>query len=165
MTSVGCRNELTSASQADIAGLQERVNGLTSDLSAANEENSEVHRKIEAERTRFQQEQQANLDTIANLRQIEAQVISIRSAAQGDLNEQIKRYNEAHDKYQSELVAHAEDVKALNAVRSELDALQQALNEAKASSATVQANYGSAEASWNQQKDSLQRELDEQKKR
>ena len=90
---------------------------------------------------------------------------TIRSAAQSDLNEQIKRYSEAHDKYQSELVAHAEDVKALNAVRGQLEELQRALNEAKAGSETVQSNYGSAEASWNKQKESLQKELDEQKKR
>jgi nucleoprotein TPR len=156
---------LSLLAQADIAGLHERVAGLTSDLSAANDENSDIHKQIEAERTRFQQEQQANLDTISNLRQIEAQVTSIRSAAQLDLNEQIKRYSEAHDKYQSELVAHAEDVKALNAVRSQLDEAQKALNEAKATSETVQSNYGSAEASWNKQKESLQKELDEQKKR
>ena len=120
---------------------------------------------MEAQRSQFQQEQQANIDTIANLRQIEAQVATFREAAQKDVQEQVQRYREAYEKYQSELVSHADDIKALNEVRERLNAVQTALDEANRSAEAAQGNLGSAQSSWDVQRAGLQQELDEQKKR
>lgn len=148
-----------------MADLKERITVFTTDLTSASNEVSDLHRKLESQRSVFQQEQQANLDTIASLREIEAQVSSIRSTAQNDINEQIRRYNEANEKYQNELVSHADDVRALNVLRQQLDAAQTALNKASAQMETAQSNLGTSQASWETQKSALQKELDEQKKR
>lgn len=145
--------------------MQERISVFTADLSSTSEENSNLHRQLEEQRSQFQREQQANLDTISNLRQIEAQVDSFKANAKLELDEQVKRAAFAHERYQSELMAHAEDVKILTAIREELAAAQLALNEAQLSAQTSQSNMTAAQESWNGQKETMQKELDEQKKR
>lgn len=138
---------------------------MTDDLTASSDENSQLHRQLQNQKTQFEQEQQANLDTIANLRHFEAQIESVRTASKNDLDAQIRRANEAHDRYQAELVAHAEDVKALSVAREELASVQSALREAVNKAETAQANLSSSEASWNTQREHLQKEIDEQQRR
>lgn len=151
--------------QEEISALQERVQSLTNDLTASSDENSQFHRQLQNQKTQFEQEQQANLDTIANLRHFESQIEAVRTASKNDLDAQIRRANEAHDRYQAEVVAHAEDVKALSAARDQLASVQSALSEATNKAETAQANLSSSEASWKSQRENLQKEVDEQQKR
>lgn len=145
--------------------MQERVQSLTNDLTASSDENSQLHRQLQNQKSQFEQEQQANLDTIANLRHFETQIEAVRVASKNDLDAQLRRANEAHDRYQAEVVAHAEDVKALSAAREELASVQSALREATNKAETAQANLSSSESSWVTQRDALQKEIDEQNKR
>lgn len=150
---------------SEIEALQERVASLTNDLTTAGNDNSELHKQLETQQSQFQQEQQANLDTIANLRQVESQMASIRENARKDLAAQSRRAAEAHEKYQAEVLGHAEDVKTLNALKNELAAERRVLAEVRMLAESAQANLASSEGSWNAQKDVLQRELEEQKRR
>lgn len=138
---------------------------MTNDLTASSDENSQLHRQLQNQKTQFEQEQQANLDTIANLRHFESQIEAIRTASKNDLDAQVRRANEAHDRYQAELVAHAEDVKALSAAREELASVQLSLREAVNKAETAQANLSSSEASWVTQRENLQKEIEEQQRR
>jgi nucleoprotein TPR len=141
------------------------VQSLTNDLTASSDENSQLHRQLQNQKTQFEQEQQANLDTIAKLRHFESQIEAVRTASKKDLDAQIRRANEAHDRYQAEIVAHAEDVKALSVAREELAGLQSHLREATHKAETAQANLSSSEASWVSQRENLQKEINEQRKR
>lgn len=154
-----------SSPQTNIISSQERIDAITADLDAVGRENSDLHGQLESQNLKFRQEQQSNLDTIANLRQIQSEVDSIRKEARSDLESQIKRADDAHEKYQSELVTHADDVKVLSRIREELKIAQAALNDTRAHAETAQANLGLSEASWLHQRQSLQKEIDEQKKR
>jgi nucleoprotein TPR len=151
--------------QEEISALQERVQSLTNDLTASSDENSQLHRQLQTQKIQFEQEQQANLDTISNLRHFESQIEAVRAASKSDLEAQVRRANEAHDRYQAEVVAHAEDVKALSEARQQLASIQAALIEATNRAETAQANLASSESSWSSQRESLQKEIDEQKKR
>lgn len=138
---------------------------MTNDLTASSDENSQLHRQLQNQKTQFEQEQQANLDTIANLRHFETQIEAVRTASKKDLDAQVRRANEAHDRYQAEIVAHAEDVKALSVAREQLAGLQSSLREATHKAETAHANLSSSEASWVSQRENLQKEIDEQQKR
>lgn len=124
-----------------------------------------MHRQLQNQKSQFEQEQQANLDTINNLRHFESEIEAVRAASKSDLEAQLRRANEAHDRYQAEVVAHAEDVQALTAARKELASLQSSLMEAANKAETAQANLASSESSWSTQREALQKEIDEQNKR
>ena len=138
---------------------------MTADLTASGDENSELHKKLESQRVTFEQEQQANIDTIANLKSIETDIANIRASAKADLAEQSRRAAEAHEKYQAEVLGHAEDVKMLTALKAQLDTEQKALQQARSLAENAQQELNASKGSWTEQKDTLQRELDEQKKR
>lgn len=68
---------------------------------------------------------------------------------------------EASDKYERELIAHAESITASNELRRQLQAAQSALRDQQTEAETAKANLVSAQSSWEAQKTILDKELDD----
>jgi nucleoprotein TPR len=86
-------------------------------------------------------------------------------AAQGDLRRQAQLAKEAHEKYERELVAHADDVKRLSEVKEELEAVRATIREHQTATEVAKANLAASEESWSRQKTALEQELADVRKR
>ena len=65
----------------------------------------------------------------------------------------------AEEKYAREILAHAESIKVVDSLKSELNELRASLREKMNQAETAQANLVSSEASWNQQREALNKEI------
>ena len=65
----------------------------------------------------------------------------------------------AEEKYAREILAHAESIKVADSLKSELNELRASLREKTNQAETAQANLVSSEASWNQQREALNKEI------
>ena len=65
----------------------------------------------------------------------------------------------AEEKYAREILAHAESIKVVDSLKSELNELRASLREKTNQAETAQANLVSSEASWNQQREALNKEI------
>lgn len=72
---------------------------------------------------------------------------------------------EASDKYQRELLDHAEDVKRFNVISNELDTIRSTVREHQLAEEVAVANLMASETSWNRQKLALEQEITDSKKR
>ncbi|BGP11538.1 Protein mlp1 [Rhodotorula toruloides] len=150
---------------SEISSLRERLHSLTTDLTASNAQNSELHRQIEAERVAFEKERKTFEDGMAGLRAADEAARQAQLAAQDDMRRQAQAAKDAHDKYERELVAHAEDVKRLTEVKEELERVRGTVREHESAAQVARANLTAAEESWTRQKTVLERELGEVRKR
>ncbi|BGP27784.1 nucleoprotein TPR [Rhodotorula toruloides] len=150
---------------SEIASLRERLHSLMTDLTASNAQNSELHRQIEAERVALEKERKTFEDGMAGLRAADEAARQAQLAAQDDMRRQAQAAKDAHDKYERELVAHAEDVKRLTEVKDELERVRATVREHELAAQVARANLTAAEESWARQKTVLERELAEVRKR
>lgn len=151
--------------QSEINSLRERLHSLTADVTSTSNENSELHRQIEAERVAFEKERKLLEDSMANLRNTDQTAREAQLAAQDDLRRQVQLAKDAHEKYERELVAHAEDVKRLGDVKEELENVRASIGEHQTAAEVAKANLLSSEESWTRQKRSLEQELSDVRKR
>lgn len=104
-------------------------------------------------------------DGMAGLRSAEQSAREAQLAAQDDLRRQAQLAKDAHDKYDRELVAHAEDVKRLSEIKDELERVRATIGEHQTAVEVAKANLLSSEESWSRQKQALEQELEDVKKR
>jgi nucleoprotein TPR len=81
------------------------------------------------------------------------------------MRRQAQLAKDAHEKYERELVAHAEDVKRLSEVKGELENVRAGVREQQSAVEVAKANLKKSEESWARQKSVLESELGEVKKR
>lgn len=151
--------------QSEINSLRERLHSLTTELTSSNAQNSELHRQIEAGRVAFEKERKTFEDGMAGLRAADEAARQAQLAAQDDMRRQAQAAKDAHDKYERELVAHAEDVKRLSEVKDELERVRATVREHESAAQVARANLTASEESWTRQKTVLERELAEVRKR
>ena len=152
-------------SQLEVNNIRERLHSLTTDLTAASTQNSELHRQIEAERTSFEKERKTFEDAMVDLRSADKVAQEAQLAAKDDLRRQAQIAREAHEKYERELVAHADDVKRLTEVKDELEGVRGTIREHQTAAEVARANLTTSEASWSRQKTALEQEISDLKKR
>lgn len=102
---------------------------------------------------------------MAKLRNGDQSAREAQLAAQDDLRRQVMIAKEAHEKYERELVAHAEDVKRLTEIKDELEVVRQSIGEQQTAAEVAKANLLSSEESWTRQKRALEQELADVRKR
>lgn len=98
------------------------------------------------------------------LRVAEQTARDAQASAQSDLSRQAQLAREAHEKYEHELVAHAEDVKQLTVIKKELESVRIVAGEQRTATEVAQANLAASEASWLRQRISLQQEIEDSTK-
>jgi len=65
----------------------------------------------------------------------------------------------AEERYTSEVIAHAESIKAIGTLKDQLSSAQAALRDKVAAAETARANLVTSEGSWKQQKETLSKEV------
>lgn len=151
--------------QAEIVSLRERLHILTTDSTAASTEISDLHRQLEENKTTFEKERKALEDEIANARADDSRAQAAQLAAQLDLRRQAQFARDSHDKYERELLAHAEDVKRLTETKEELKRVRAKTSELTNVAEVATANLAGSEASWGRQKSALEQEISDFRKR
>lgn len=151
--------------QAEISSLRERLHILTTDLTAASTENSELHRQVEEGKTAFEKERKVLEDEIAGVKASDQRAQTAQLAAQLDLRRQAQFARNANDKYERELLAHAEDVKRLTGLKDDLKTVRARTSELATAAEVAQANLLGSESSWARQKTALEQEISDLKKR
>ncbi|GAA5903057.1 hypothetical protein JCM5296_001724 [Sporobolomyces johnsonii] len=149
----------------EITSLRERLHSLTTDLTASNTQNSDLHRQLEAERVAFEKERKTLEDGMSSLRSADQTAREAQLAAQDDMRRQAQLAKDAHEKYERELVAHAEDVKRLSEVKEELERVRATVREHQTREEVARANLAGSEESWARQKTVLEQELADVRKR
>ncbi|SCV74494.1 BQ2448_8135 [Microbotryum intermedium] len=149
----------------EIASLRERLHSLTTDLTDQSRQNSELHAQIEAERVASEKERKVLEDSLAAVRAHEQDARNASFQAQNDVRHQAQRAKEAHEKYERELVAHAEDVKQLSEVKGKLEHARRQTREAQTAHEVAKTNLVASEESWARQKAALDGELADVRKR
>lgn len=151
--------------QSELHGLRERLENIASELTTAQTESSQLRQQLDAQRSEFAQEKKSLEDAIADMNTVEERAKADQEDVRADVRKQAQLAREAHAKYEQELVAHAEDVKALSSIKEQLAQAQNAVREAQTAAETAQANLTGSQASWESQKASIEKEVGDLRKR
>lgn len=138
---------------------------LTTDLTSASTQNSDLHREIESVRTSFEKERKVLEDEMVHLRAADQLAQERQLSAQEDLRRQAQLAKDAHEKYDRELVAHADDVRRLTEIKEELEIIRATVREHQTSAEVAIANLSTSESSWTRQRVALEQEISDLRKR
>lgn len=148
----------------ELATIRQRLEALATELTTAQNEASAARQEADQERTTFAAEKRTLEDAIAELGSVESRAKAEQDDVRAEMRRQAQLTQEAHAKYESELVAHAEDVKALTAAKEALDRSRSEAREAIKARETAQGNLASSQSSWEAQRGVYEREKDEMRK-
>lgn len=84
---------------------------------------------------------------------------SERAGHQQELRQLEERAKAAEERYSREVVAHAELIKSVEDIRTQLSKANATARDNLAASETAQAKLATSETSWRQQKEALDKEL------
>ncbi|KAJ1309970.1 hypothetical protein OPQ81_006728 [Rhizoctonia solani] len=152
---------LITRKDADIAGLEERLRALIDDFTKASTERNQLQRDLEAQRASFEAEKRELEGAIADLSKVDGSAQAAHQSAQEDLRAQAALAQQANEKYERELLAHAEALKQINQLKSTITDLQSEVRKSTASSETATAKLQASEASWARQKETMEKEVSE----
>lgn len=141
--------------------MQEKIHSLSNDLTQANTENSSIHQDFAKQKSQLEEQIRQIEQSTQHIHQGEAEARAAESAARSDLQRQVKVATEAHEKYERELVAHAEDVKALAQLKDEMATIRSTGQQHRQAAETAEANLTASKASWSDQSTALNKELDD----
>jgi nucleoprotein TPR len=94
-----------------------------------------------------------------DLEEIESRVKARDEELRAEVNNQMKLAQDSHDRYKAEVQNHANSLNELKQVKSELETARESILEARTTAQTATAKLTSSEASWLEQKATLQKEL------
>lgn len=151
--------------KADLTGLRERLHSLTTDLTTANTQNSELHRQVETDRTQFEKERKAFEDSLADLRSADESTRATQLASQEDLRRQAQLAKDAQEKYEREVQSHGASMGRLAQIKDELETVRASVRQAQSDADVAKANLTTSEASWSRQKEALEHEISDLRKR
>ncbi|GAA95998.1 hypothetical protein E5Q_02658 [Mixia osmundae IAM 14324] len=146
---------------ATMQTLQDRVHSLASDLTAANNANSELHQQL----TTKQQEWdllRLQLDERVHAADASASAaMQNYAAAQRDAVGHARAAREAHAKYEQELVSHAEAIKESSSLKAALKRERTRASALLLEVENARVNSAASTESWTQQKAALTKEVQE----
>lgn len=149
---------------SDLTNLRERNEALASELTSSQNEATTERQEREKQVEAIRAEKKTLEDALSEVTAVEDRAKITREGMQEEVQRQVRLTQEAHAKYEAELLAHAEDVKALASVKEQLDLVRTAMLEAQKAKETAEGNLAGSTDSWTRQKELLEREKDELKK-
>jgi len=151
--------------QADIQSLQERIRAAEVELATSSERIKELQNQFEEERKAL----------IADKQTLEATIVDMSSSASHAQTDETERMNmmkmfeervvAAEERYQRELISHAEAVKTVDGLKQQLAEAQTLAREKQTAADSAQSMLVTAEISWKSQKEALDKEIAEINKR
>lgn len=141
-------------------------------------ENTILHQQLESQRISFEKDKKLLEETIADLSTVEERAQNVQVSVQNELRKQAELAQVsirlllsflpcvlcfsaqlAHEKYEKELVAHAEAVKTVSQLKHQLADAQAQARDNHTAAETARANQLSSEASWKAQKETIDQEM------
>ncbi|KAL5512816.1 hypothetical protein ACEPAG_3082 [Sanghuangporus baumii] len=145
--------------EAERKALEEKVSSLQDEMTRLNTKNDELQQTLEKERETYAQDKKMLEDTIVDITNSEMSSRTDQTSRENEIREQMERAKVAEEKYSREIVAHAESIKVVDAFKMQLTEVRASLREKITQAETAQANLTSSEASWNQQREVLNKEI------
>ena len=124
-----------------------------------------LRKEFEGEKKAWLNDKRELEDVITNLSTNDRQSEEERTARETEVKRAEERVQSAEDRYSREVQAHAQTLATNGQLKEQLAAVQATVREAKTAAETAKANLASSERSWDQQKQMLQKEVDELKDR
>lgn len=149
---------------SELAALRERTTVIANELASTQKEVGDERQEREKEATTLRAEKKTLEDALAELTAVEDRARQAQQSIHDEVKKQMQLTYEAQGRYEAELLAHAEDVKALTSVKEQLDGLRMQALEAQKARETAEGNLASSQDSWSIQRSILEKEKDEQKR-
>jgi nucleoprotein TPR len=151
--------------QNQIRDLQQRVEDMSDELTSVNQELSEA-RKSELEKLQHLENEKSLLESQLNsLKEDLEKTTAAAQYHQEDLRRQAGIAQEAQQNYERELVKHADAARTLQQLRNEYAELKNEVHSFKTEAETAKASLSFNESSWETQRESYQKELNDVKAR
>ncbi|KAK0844193.1 Protein mlp1 [Friedmanniomyces endolithicus] len=150
---------------ARIKELEQRVEDLTSELATTSTGMSELRSQAD-EATRALEEQRGGFESeLARLKDDAERYAEEKTMLHGDIKAQAEIAQQAQQSYEDELVKHAAAAQGLQAVRREYNELRMEVAGVRAEAEAARGSLERGEESWAEQREGLERELEEAKRR
>ncbi|KIJ29665.1 hypothetical protein M422DRAFT_147805, partial [Sphaerobolus stellatus SS14] len=144
---------------SDIQSLQERVKAAEAELASSSQRMKEIQNQFEEERKALLVDKQTLEATIMDMTS-SATNSQTNEAERADVKKMLEeRAMAAEDRYQRELLAHAEAVKLVETLKQQLAEAQVQVRERQTAADTAQSILATAETSWKSQKEALDKEI------
>ncbi|EGE08418.1 filament-forming protein [Trichophyton equinum CBS 127.97] len=158
-------DRLLEEKNAKIADLEKRVEEITSELAATNNEISKL-RDQEGEAQRRMDDQKEMLEAeIKRLKDNEERYTAAAQYHQQDLKAQAEIAQNAQQNYENELVKHAEAARNLQTVRAEANQLKLEVVDLRTQAESAKNNLTHQEENWNELKERYESEIGELNRR
>ncbi|KAI5123451.1 hypothetical protein M0805_008822 [Coniferiporia weirii] len=144
--------------EAQQKSLDDKIGSLQEELDRLNGKNADLQQTLERERAAFNQDKKTLEDTIVDITNAGMNSQADQASRESDVREQMERAKVAEEKYSREVVAHAESIKAVDSLKQEISDARASIREKTMAVETLQANFTASEASWKQQRESLDKE-------
>ncbi|CEH16539.1 Uncharacterized conserved coiled-coil protein [Ceraceosorus bombacis] len=150
-----------SQKESEINSRRQRLDSLLSELSSSQQESTTARQALETAQRTFAEEKRSLEAAMAELGGLEERVRAEQDDSRDEARKQAKLAREAHAKYEAELVAHADDIRALSAIKQQVETAQREAREAITMRETAEANLSASQSSWESQRSIIAKEKEE----
>ncbi|KIY69873.1 hypothetical protein CYLTODRAFT_211213 [Cylindrobasidium torrendii FP15055 ss-10] len=150
---------------ATIKSLEEKLVAAQTDLGRATEAMKEAQKTLDTEKSNWFKDKAELEGTIVDLSISGKSSESDKSAREAEVQQLRDRTKAAEERYQSEVMAHAEAIKANTTIREELTELRSKSQENIVAADTASRKLLDSEKSWALQKENLEKEIAEHDRR
>ncbi|KAJ8468503.1 hypothetical protein ONZ51_g9602 [Trametes cubensis] len=151
--------------QSEIEALQEKLRAAEERLAQLSQANTELQQKFDSERLAWVNDKKTLEDTIVDMSTSAQHTQTDRTTWEAEVRQQEERAKAAEERYSREVLAHAESIKSVEQLKKQLSQSQAAAREGRAAAETAQAKLTTSEASWQQQREALDKEITDLKAR
>ncbi|KAI0338862.1 hypothetical protein BDW22DRAFT_1362157 [Trametopsis cervina] len=159
-------DEYKASTEAQIVKQESEYNALLAQLEAiqreltqANQSNTELKETLSTERSAWAQDKKMLEDTIVDITTSERSSDSDRASRENEVRELEERAKAAEERYNRELVSHADAIKTIDGLRQQISSVQAAARDNLAAVETARAKLSTSETSWKQQREALDKEI------
>lgn len=158
-------DKLVAEKDGRVKELEQRIEDLTAELTSSDTELSDLRTKHD-DSSRVLNEQKAGFEAeLTRLRDDANRHAEEKRLYQDDLKAQAEIAQQAQQSYEDELLKHAEAARTLQSVRKEHHDLRTEVAGIRAEAEAAKVSLERGAESWNEQKDRLERETEELKRR
>ncbi|EIW59409.1 uncharacterized protein TRAVEDRAFT_121374 [Trametes versicolor FP-101664 SS1] len=151
--------------QSEVEALQEKLGAAEERLAQVTQANTELQQKFDTERLAWADDKRTLEDTIVDISTSAQHIQTDRSTWEVEIHQQEERAKAAEERYSREVLSHAESIKSVEDLKKQLSTSQAAAREGRAAAETAQAKLATSEASWQQQREALDKEIADLKAR
>ncbi|TFY64347.1 hypothetical protein EVJ58_g2677 [Rhodofomes roseus] len=144
---------------SEFDALQAKLQAVQQELDQLSQKHAELQRTLETDRIAWANDRKTLEDTIIDMSTSERNTENDRVSRESEVRQQEQRARAAEERYASEVVAHAEALKAITDLKEQLARVRVAAREKSAVAETAEAKLAASESSWRQQKEAMDKEI------